>query len=172
MSRRRIAAATFGAMVVLLAAGLTCRREHEASTTAPTRERPGSAVATESRTQDAASTREDAERDRGAPSTDDRSTFARVTEGRTEHDLRLLADVQQHTRGPAPASVERLLALRDDGAPREDLERHIDEEIDGVMVQAACRRWLAREYDDVPHPSKIGEGGRKPSVKPVQRREQ
>jgi hypothetical protein len=171
MSRRRIAGATIGVVVVLLAAGLTCRREHEASTTAPTRARSESAAA-ESRTRDAASAREDVERERLTDSTDERSTFARVTEGRSEHDLRLLADVQEQIRGPAPASVARLLELRDDGATRDDLERHIDEAVDGVMVQAACRRWLAREYDDVAEPSRIGEGGRKPSVKPVQRREQ
>jgi hypothetical protein len=174
VSRRRIVGATIGVVAVLLAVGVTCRREGRDAT--PPASEHASHDLSPTRAPAVDPVRDEAEPQR-EPATDakspasEQSTYARVTAGRREHDLRLLADVQRHLDGPPPPAVERLLALRDEGVDEDALARHIDEQVEGMMVQAACRRWLARERGDA-QGSRIGEGGRAPAVKPLERREQ
>jgi hypothetical protein len=171
VSRERIVGVSVGAAVVLLlAVGLTCRRDAEPATpsegvpTVTAASAPGPTRDVPQRSTTPASTEDETD------ATDERSTFARVAAGRSQHDLHLLAEVQRHLDAAAPPSVHRLLALRDEGASREELATHIDDEVEGMLVQAACRRWLARELEDEPQRSRIGEGGREPAVKPLQRR--
>lgn len=87
-------------------------------------------------------------------------TFARVTERYRENDLRLLAEVQRITGGPAPDSIERLIALRrEQGADAAALKLHIDTRISGLSLEVAARRWLARELGvDAPPTHPPGSG--------------
>jgi hypothetical protein len=171
VSRRRIVIAGLAAAALAALGGLTCRRG-DGNTQAPQSEASSGKATSRSALDgdDAASEPADPSRAEDTEAEDatereDGGTFARVTERYREHDLRLIADVQRQTGTKAPDSVDALLRLRDDGADRQALEQHIDDKVRPMLVQAACRRWLAIESGEEPPATQIGAGGGRPAVK-------
>lgn len=110
-----------------------------------------------------------AQREAGArPSAAGGSTVSRVGSRYREHDLHLLGDVAR-VRG-SKAGLGELLALRDRGASRDEFERHIANELEGMLVEVAARRWLARELGEPPTRARVGRGGGRSSLGPLLRR--
>lgn len=90
-------------------------------------------------------------RDAGATS------IGRLMEISDAHDRTLLADIERKSHMAPDKTVYRLLALRRAGKPRVELERFIQNELQGgVAVKIIAMRWLRSTHGE-PEPAPSGE---------------
>jgi hypothetical protein len=101
------------------------------------------------------------------------SDVAQVLRATDEHDRALLAAIERQTKASPSQTVYALIALRRQGATREELEQFIARELSGqLFVRVAAQRWLRAVMprpgiEPQPAPPPMSQGGGK-KLQPIE----